>query len=101
MVMTAHIALPAVQGDSITPATLAPKIITGLLRNKLNFSGLAITDAMTMGGIGIGYTTESSSILAVQSGADVLLKPTDPTKAVDALVDAVRRQGEPAGHGDG
>ncbi|MBC8087541.1 MAG: endonuclease/exonuclease/phosphatase family protein [Phycisphaerae bacterium] len=91
MVMTAHIALPAVQGDSITPATLAPKIITGLLRDKLHFSGLAITDAMTMGGIGIGYTTETSSILAVQSGADILLKPTDPSKAVDALVDAVNR----------
>ena len=91
MVMTAHIALPAVQGDSVTPATLAPKIITGLLRNQLHFTGLAITDAMTMGGIGKGYTTEESSVLAVQSGADVLLKPTDPTKAVDALVAAVER----------
>ncbi len=89
MVMTAHIALPAVQGDSVTPATLAPKIITGLLRDKLHFSGLAITDAMTMGGIGKGYTTEESAVLAVQSGADVLLKPTDPSKAVDALVAAV------------
>ncbi|HUQ45371.1 MAG TPA: glycoside hydrolase family 3 N-terminal domain-containing protein [Gemmatimonadaceae bacterium] len=91
MVMTAHIALPAVQGDSITPATLAPKIITGLLRDRLHFSGLAITDAMTMGGIGKGYSTEESSVLAVQSGADVLLKPGDPTKAVDALMQAVER----------
>ena len=91
MVMTAHIALPAVQGDSVTPATLAPRIITGLLRDKLHFTGLAITDAMTMGGIGKGYTTEESSVLAVQSGADVLLKPTDPTKAVDAIVAAVER----------
>jgi beta-N-acetylhexosaminidase len=89
MVMTAHIALPAVQGDSTTPATLAPKIITGLLRNHLHFSGLAITDAMTMGGIGKGYTTEESSVLAVQSGADVLLKPSNPRAAVDALVRAV------------
>jgi beta-N-acetylhexosaminidase len=91
MVMTAHIALPAVQGDSTTPATLAPKIITGLLRGRLHFGGLAITDAMTMGGIGKGYTTEESSVLAVQSGADVLLKPSDPAKAVDALVQAVER----------
>jgi beta-N-acetylhexosaminidase len=91
MVMTAHIALPAVQGDSTTPATLAPKIITGLLRDRLRFGGLAITDAMTMGGIGKGYSTEESSVLAVQSGADVLLKPSDPTKAVDALVQAVER----------
>jgi beta-N-acetylhexosaminidase len=89
MVMTAHIVLPAVQGDSTTPATLAPKIITGLLRDRLRFSGLAITDAMTMGGISKGYSNEESSVLAVQSGADVLLKPGDPTKAVDALVAAV------------
>ena len=41
MVMTAHIALPAVQGDSTTPATLAPKIITGLLRDRSHFGGLA------------------------------------------------------------
>ena len=91
MVMTAHIALPAVQGDSTTPATLAPRIITGLLRDRLHFQGLAITDAMTMGGIGKGYTTEESSVLAVQSGADVLLKPTDPTKAIDAVMQAVER----------
>jgi beta-N-acetylhexosaminidase len=91
MVMTAHIALPAVQGDSTTPATLAPKVITGLLRNRLHFTGLAITDAMTMGGIGKGYSTEESSVLAVQSGADVLLKPTDPKRAIDAVVAAIER----------
>ncbi len=91
MVMTAHIALPAVQGDSTTPATLAPRIITGLLRDSLHFTGLAITDAMTMGGIGKGYTTEESSVLAVQSGADVLLKPSDPARAIEALVAAVDR----------
>src|SRR5690242_21161948 len=58
LVMTAHIALPAVQGDSSTPATLSPRIITGLLRDTLGFRGVAITDAMTMEGVGKGYTTE-------------------------------------------
>ena len=91
MVMTAHIALPAVQGDNTTPATLAPRIITGLLRDTLHFTGLAITDAMTMGGIGKGYTTAESSVLAVKAGADVLLKPGNPTEAIDALVAAVER----------
>jgi len=91
LVMTAHIALPAVQGDSTTPATLAPRIITGLLRDSLHFSGLAITDAMTMGGIGRGYTTDESSVLAVKAGADVLLKPGDPTAAVNAVFAAVQR----------
>jgi beta-N-acetylhexosaminidase len=91
MVMTAHIALPAVQGDNTTPATLAPRVITGLLRDKLRFTGLAITDAMTMGGIGKGYTNEESAVLAVKSGADVLLKPSDPKGAIDAVVKAVER----------
>jgi len=91
LVMTAHIALPAVQGDSTTPATLAPRIITGLLRDSLDFGGLAITDAMTMGGIGKGYTTEESSVLAVKAGADVLLKPGDPHAAVEAVLAAVER----------
>ena len=91
MVMTAHIALPGLYGDSATPATLAPRIITGLLRDKLHFNGLAITDAMTMGGIAKAYTMEQSNLLAVQSGADVLLKPSDPTRSVDALVAAVER----------
>jgi beta-N-acetylhexosaminidase len=91
LVMTAHIALPAVQGDSTTPATLAPRIITGLLRDTLGFRGVAITDAMTMEGVGKGYTTEQSSVLAVVAGADILLKPSDPTRAIDAVVAAVDR----------
>ena len=91
LVMTAHIALPAVNGDSTTPATLAPRIITGLLRDSLGFRGIAITDAMSMEGVGKGYTTEQSSVLAVQAGADVLLKPTDPTRAINAVVAAVER----------
>ena len=91
LVMTAHIALPAVAGDSSTPATLSPRIITGLLRDSLGFTGTTITDAMTMEGVGKGYTTEQSSVLAVQAGADILLKPSDPTKAIDAVVGAVER----------
>ena len=91
LVMTAHIALPAIAGDSTTPATLSPRIITGLLRDSLNFRGVAITDAMTMEGVGKGYTTEQSSVLAVKAGADILLKPTDPTRAINAIVAAVER----------
>ena len=91
LVMTAHIALPAIEGDSTTPATLAPKIITGLLRDTLGFGGVTITDAMTMEGVGKGYSTEQSSVLAVQAGADILLKPSDPTRAIDAVAAAVER----------
>ena len=88
--MTAHIALPAVEGNN-TPATLAPRVITGLLRDTLRFHGLTYTDALTMDAVGEGYTTERSAVLAVQAGADVLVKPTDTRRAIDAVVGAVER----------
>ena len=91
LVMSAHIALPAVAGDSTTPATLAPRIMTGLLRDSLHFGGVAITDALTMEGVGKGYGVAESSVLAVKAGADILLKPSDPTKAIDAVLTAVER----------
>lgn len=91
LVMSAHIALPALDGDSTTPATLAPRIMSGLLRDTLGFRGVTITDAMSMDGVGKGYGVAESSVLAVQAGADILLKPTDPTQAIDAVVAAVER----------
>jgi beta-N-acetylhexosaminidase len=91
IVMSAHIALPALEGDSTTPATLSPRIMTAVLRDTLHFRGLAITDAMSMEGVGKGYSVEESSVLSVKAGADILLKPTDVTKAIDAVVEAVER----------
>ncbi len=91
LVMSAHIAFPALDGDSTTPATLAPSIMTALLRDSLGFRGIAITDAMSMEGVGKGYGVAESSILAVKAGADILLKPNDPTQAIDAVLGAVER----------
>jgi beta-glucosidase-like glycosyl hydrolase/CubicO group peptidase (beta-lactamase class C family) len=87
-IMTAHVALPAVSHDSI-PSTLSPLIVTGLLRDSLGFRGLTVTDALSMEGIGGGYTIEKSAVLAVRAGADILLKPTDTRRAIDAVVAAV------------
>jgi beta-glucosidase-like glycosyl hydrolase/CubicO group peptidase (beta-lactamase class C family) len=87
-VMTAHIALPAISRDSI-PATLAPAIMTGLLRDTLGFRGLTITDALTMQGIGQGYDAARSAVLSVLAGNDILLMPTDVKGAINAVVAAV------------
>ncbi len=96
-VMTAHIALPAID-PSGTPATLAPAIIDGLLRDSLHFRGVTVTDALTMEGVGQGYTVEKSAVLAVLAGADILLKPSDIPRAIDAVVAAVQRGDvDPAG----
>lgn len=89
-VMSAHIALPRVTRDSV-PATLAPSVLTGLLRDTLGFTGLVLTDAMDMRGIVDGYGAGESSVLAVQAGADVLLMPPNVAAAIDAVVAAVER----------
>ena len=91
LVMSAHIALPAVGGDSATPATLRPDIMRALLRDSLHFRGVAITDAMSMEGVGKGYSVEQSAVLAVQAGADILLKPSDITRSITAVVAAVEQ----------
>ncbi len=86
--MTAHIALPGAYGDSV-PATLSPRILTGLLRDSLAFRGATFTDAMTMDGLARGYGVEESSVRAIEAGNDILLMPPDVTKAIDAVVKAV------------
>jgi beta-N-acetylhexosaminidase len=87
-VMTAHIALPALGVDS-SPATLEPRIVTGLLRDSLGFRGLAVTDALRMQAVGQGYTPEQAAVLAVQAGADILLSPVDVKRTIDAVTTAV------------
>jgi len=93
--MTAHIALPNAYGDSV-PATLSPRIMSGLLRDSLAFRGVTFTDAMTMEGLAKGYGIDESSVRAVEAGNDILLMPPNVIKAIDAVVGAVQSGRIPA-----
>src|SRR5262245_2548952 len=90
-IMSAHIAFPALTGDSV-PATLNPKILTGLLRERLNFHGIIVTDAMDMGAIVKNYGNTRASVMAVKAGADALLQPLpqDVAPIIDAVTNAVK-----------
>ncbi len=91
-VMTAHIAFPALTGDS-TPATLSAAILTDLLRGELAFDGIIATDALDMGAIIKRFGATEAPVLALRAGADLLLQvnPEDVRPVVDAIVAAVRR----------
>ena len=91
LVMSAHIALPALGGDSATPATLRPDVMKALLRDTLGFRGVAITDALSMEGIGKGYSKAQAAVLALKAGTDILLNGPagDATQTIQAVVDAV------------
>lgn len=86
-VMTAHIVLDTVDGDA--PATLSRPVLTGLLRERLGFDGLIVTDALEMGAVTEDTGPGEAAVRAVEAGADVLLMPTDPRAAVSALANAV------------
>jgi beta-N-acetylhexosaminidase len=87
-VMTAHVAVPALAPPGL-PATLAPEILTGLLRDELGFKGLIVTDALEMGGIVKNYGSGEAAVRALEAGADVLLMPSDPDAAIRGVVAAV------------
>ena len=87
-VMTAHVALPSVTG-SMEPATLSRRVLTGLLREELDFGGLVFTDAMDMRAITRSWGADEAAIRALEAGADVILMPRSPRQAIEAVVGAV------------
>lgn len=89
-IMTGHLAIPALEPDTNTPATLSSNILTGLLRKELGYQGLVVTDAMDMGGITVRYAPGEAAVRAFLAGADALLMPPVPDAAVEALQDAVK-----------
>jgi beta-N-acetylhexosaminidase len=89
-VLVGHIAAPALSGDR-TPASLSPAVATTLLRRDFGFAGLVFTDALNMAGVARRGTTGEVAVAAVRAGADVLLQPPEPDRAIEALVRAVGR----------
>jgi len=89
VVMSAHIALPALTGSD-DPATLSAAVLTGLLRDSLHFRGLAVTDALMMGAIVAKYGAGEATVRAFLAGSDLLLMPSDPDSALNAMAAAVR-----------
>ncbi len=89
-VMSAHIALPALDNGAQRPGTLSPAILTGILRDSLGFDGLITTDALSMGAIAREIGPEEAVLRAFEAGSDLLLMPADPAKAIDAMTAAIQ-----------
>lgn len=91
-IMTAHILLPQV--DAAAPATLSRTIITGILREQLQFDGVIVSDDLDMGAITELYSPGEAAVLSLQSGVDLLLvchNRESMTQAFEELVAAVQR----------
>lgn len=90
-VMTAHILYPQLEPDDI-PATMSRRIITGLLREKLGFDGLVVSDSMMMAAIAKYYGRLEGTLAAVRAGVDLVIVSHDAVltgKAVAMLEQTV------------
>ena len=93
-VMAGHIAMPAYQEyynpqteGSIIPASLSKELLNNLLRDKLGFNGLVITDATPMVGFTSAMAREESVPLAIESGCDMFLFNKDLAEDYQFMMD--------------
>ena len=70
-IMVSHNVMESV--DSSYPASLSKKVITGELRDKLNFSGIVITDDLAMDAVKSYVTDGSAAVLAINAGNDMII----------------------------
>jgi beta-N-acetylhexosaminidase len=92
LVCTNHCHYPALEPGDKIPATLSRKIITGLLREKMRYEGVIMSDSLTMRAIKTPYGIEEGAIQTVLAGHDMILQDyeTDPRITLEALYKAAR-----------
>ena len=100
MIMTAHITFPTIDsttikskkdGQAITiPATLSHKVITELLREKMGYRGVVITDAFNMKAIADHFYEEEAVIMAINAGVDIILMPINKERAYNRILREVK-----------
>ena len=92
VVMVAHILLPKL--DATFPSSMSKNIITGILRQQLDYSGVVITDDMTMKAIIDHYTIGRAAVESVKAGSDIILVGhgyNDIVEAISSLKIAVQK----------
>lgn len=87
-IMTAHVSYPVLD-PSGAPATRSQPVVEGLLRRRLGFDGLVVTDALVMEAAAAGAGGERAAAFeALDAGVDALLYPRDAGSLADGLTEA-------------
>ncbi len=90
VVMTAHVRVPSLD-PSGRPATLSRPILTELLRERMGFEGVIMTDSLTMAAVRERYGDARVPMLALRAGADILADPPDLALAFRSVLAAVEQ----------
>ncbi len=94
-IMVAHLSVTALDTIKNHPATLSRPVVTELLKEKMGFKGLIITDGLDMRGVTNNYGNDSVSYLSFVAGNDLLLIPDDVPSAIKTISDGVKQGGIP------
>lgn len=76
-VMVAHLYVPTLENEKGIPASVSKKIVTGLLKEKLGYKGLIITDALNMGAVANKFKAGELDAMAFKAGNDLMLFSQD------------------------
>jgi beta-N-acetylhexosaminidase len=87
--MSAHLVVPALDPE-LRPATFSPPMLQGVLRERLGFHGVCITDALEMRGAAAGREPAEEARLALAAGCDLLLFAEHDEKVRRARLELAR-----------
>lgn len=93
-VMTAHLSVPALDKNKKRPSSLSYKITTKLLKDKMGFDGLVVTDGLDMKGVTKYYENGKVALAAFMAGNDILLIPDDVKASILSIKEAVAKKQE-------
>jgi beta-N-acetylhexosaminidase len=94
IIMAGHACYPALQGRSQGPATLSKAVVEGLLRHRLRYRGVIVTDDLEMGAVEQQEGAAAQALAALSAGNDGLMFCGSEEKiraAYEGVLEAVRR----------
>ena len=81
---------PGIADEEMLPATLCPEIMTGLLRDRLGFNGMVVTDASHMVAMTNRMTRKEMLPASINAGCDMFLFFNDPEEDFATMLDAYK-----------
>jgi len=90
-IMIAHMNIPSLDTTKSLPSTLSKPIVTGILKQKLGFKGLIISDAMDMKGVVKYFKNGEADLMGIIAGNDILELSENSDRAIHLIRKAVRQ----------
>lgn len=87
-VMTAHLQVNAYESEPNHPSSLSSHLVSELLRQRMKFKGMVITDGLDMKGVTKYYKDGDGELAALLAGSDILLLPPDVPQAIRRICEA-------------